>query len=157
MSPFLRSAGTAALALSLSAASAQASGSQIGTLSCELSGGVGLIVTSSQTMTCQLQPASGRVERYSGTVNRFGLDIGVVTGARMVWAVISTVGRPGPGALAGTYVGVTAGGTVGVGAGANLLVAGSERSFSLQPLSLQTQGGLNLAAGVSEMVLTAVR
>lgn len=148
------------LALGMATAVAQSSrgsntGSQIGTLACDLSGGVGLIVTSSQTMTCQFQPASGRVETYTGSVRRFGLDIGIVTSARMVWTVVASVRRAAPGALAGTYVGVSAEGTVGVGVGANVLVGGSDNAFSLQPLSLQTQGGLNIAAGVSELVLTS--
>lgn len=130
------------------------SGTQVGTLACDLSGGIGLIVTSSQTMTCKFQPAGGRVETYTGSVRRFGLDIGVVTSARMVWAVVAPVSRMAAGSLAGNYIGVSAEGTVGVGAGANLLVGGSNNAISLQPISLQAQGGVNIAAGVSELVLT---
>ena len=42
---------------------------------------------------------------------------------------------------------------MGVGAGVNLLVGGSNKSFTLQPLSVQTQTGLNLALGVTEFKL----
>ena len=50
-----------------------------------------------------------------------------------------------PGALAGDYLGASAEVTAAVGAGANLLVGGMNGTFTLQPLSLQTQTGLNLA------------
>jgi hypothetical protein len=56
-------------------------------------------------------------------------------------------------ALAGTYAGATAGGTVGAGAGVNLLVGGSNRTVALQPISVQAQTGMNIAAGVSTMEL----
>jgi len=58
-----------------------------------------------------------------------------------------------PGALAGHYGGVTASVSLGVGAGANLLVGGFEKSIALQPVSVEGQNGLNVAAGVAEMSL----
>jgi hypothetical protein len=132
-------------------------GTQIGTLTCDLSGGVGLIVTSAQTMSCRFQPVRGNAEGYTGTVRRFGLDLGVTTGARMVWSVIAPARNIARGSLAGTYAGVAADGSVGAGAGVKLLVGGAQNSFSLQPLSVQAQGGLNLAVGVSEFTLVAAR
>jgi len=73
-----------------------------------------------------------------------------------VWAVFapSSLGR---GALAGTYVGASAEATVGAGLGANVLVGGSNRTISLQPLSVQAQTGLNIAAGVGEIDLVRAR
>ena len=61
-----------------------------------------------------------------------------------------------PGALSGDYVGPSAAASVGVGAGANLLVGGSGSSFTLQPLSVEAQTGLNLAVGVSSFQLRSV-
>ena len=58
-----------------------------------------------------------------------------------------------PGSLAGEYVGVSAEETVIVGLGANALVGGNENTIALQPLSIQGQVGLNLAVGVTRMVL----
>ena len=49
--------------------------------------------------------------------------------------------------------GVTAGGAVGVGAGANALVGGSDRSIALQPISVEGLTGLNVAAGVASITL----
>ncbi len=59
------------------------------------------------------------------------------------------------GALAGTYVGASAEASVVVGAGANVLVGGSNRSFALQPLSVQGQVGLNFAVAISSLDLWA--
>jgi hypothetical protein len=39
------------------------------------------------------------------------------------------------------------------GAGANLLVAGPDRTVALQPVSVQRQTGVNIAAGVSSIEL----
>jgi len=51
-------------------------------------------------------------------------------------------------------VGGTASATVGVGVGANALVGGFNNSIALQPLSIEANRGLNVAAGVAEMTLT---
>jgi hypothetical protein len=80
--------------------------------------------------------------------SKFGLDIGATTGGVLVWDVFAPEEGPKRGALAGNYEGVGASATVGVSLGANALVGGSNRSVALQPLSTQTQGGLDLAAGV---------
>ena len=61
------------------------------------------------------------------------------------------------GALAGHYVGGTAEATVGAGLGANALVGGSNRTITLQPLSVTGQTGLNVAAGVAELTLAPAR
>lgn len=136
--------------------SAEAQDVQAGTLTCDVSGGIGLIVGSQKEMVCTFKNSRGELEVYTGTVRKFGLDIGATTGGRIDWAVFapSAVAR---GALAGNYAGASAQATVGVGLGANVLVGGSDRSFALQPLSFQGQTGLNVAAGVSSLELRAGR
>ena len=79
-----------------------------------------------------------------------------ISGGVMVWAVYAPTSRPA-GALAGTYGGASAEATVGAGLGANVLVGGSNRTIQLQPLSVQGQTGLNIAAGVSGIDLRWVR
>ena len=75
----------------------------------------------------------------------------------MVWIVFAdTIGRRA-GALAGDYVGISADASVAVGLGANVLVGGSDRTISLQPLSVQGQTGINVAAGVTELTLRPAR
>jgi Protein of unknown function (DUF992) len=50
--------------------------------------------------------------------------------------------------------GASAQGTVGVGAGANVLVGGSSNQIALQPVSIEGSVGLNVAAGVAALSLT---
>ena len=63
----------------------------------------------------------------------------------------------GAGALQGRYAGASAEATVAVGLGANVLVGGGNKSIALQPLSVQAQTGLNVAAGVAALRLKAVK
>jgi hypothetical protein len=141
------------LAIAISSAQAQ-SAVKAGTLSCDVSGGIGLIIGSQKTMACRFEPvAPGWVpEAYDGSIDKLGVDLGVTTGAQMVWAVFSA-GSPAPGALAGDYAGATAEATFAVGLGANVLVGGSHRTIALQPLSITGQTGLNIAAGVAVLRL----
>jgi hypothetical protein len=126
---------------------------RLGTLNCDVSGGIGLIITSKKDLLCIYTPdGGGPRETYAGAIRKFGLDIGATTGGQMIWIVYAPT-RGGPNALAGEYVGATAEATVGAGAGANALIGGSNRTFTLQPLSLQAQTGLNLAAGVAGLTL----
>ena len=130
---------------------------QIGTLNCDISGGIGLIIASRKDVTCMFTPAnSGPREVYVGHLAKFGLDLGATTGGQMVWAVFAPSTEPF-GALAGDYVGATAEATVGAGLGANALIGGSNRTVALQPLSVQGQTGLNVAAGVAGLTLRPAR
>jgi hypothetical protein len=131
---------------------------QAGTLSCDVSGGLGLIIASKKAVSCVFTPAAPGwlPESYTGSISKFGLDIGATTGAQMTWAVFAT-GSPGPGSLSGDYAGATAEATFAVGLGANALVGGSNRSIALQPLSVTGQTGFNAAGGVAVLQLTQVR
>ncbi len=150
------SAAVALAALNSSPALAQSS-VRVGTLTCDVSAGIGLLISQQQTMTCTFDPASGGPpDKYVGRIDKFGLALGTVQQGTMVWGVLApSTGFP-HGALAGTYGGVGAEATAGAGLGANLLVGGTGRSFSLQPLSVQGQAGLNFAAGVTTLTLTSV-
>jgi hypothetical protein len=130
---------------------------QAGVLSCDVSGGIGLIIASQKQVRCLFTPATpGPLEVYVGTISKFGLDIGATAGGRMEWAVNApTTQRFG--ALAGRYGGPGAQATVGIGAGVNVLVGGSDRTISLQPIAVEGQAGLNVAAGVTGLELVPVR
>jgi hypothetical protein len=73
----------------------------------------------------------------------------------MSWAVFSP-GQVGKGALAGTYAGATASAAFAVGLGANVLVGGSQNSIALQPVSVEGQAGVNVAAGLASFKLEYV-
>ncbi|ENN85142.1 hypothetical protein RHSP_56472 [Rhizobium freirei PRF 81] len=127
---------------------------RLGTLSCEVAGGVGMIIGSNKQVSCTFKQRTGRVERYTGTIGKLGIDIGVTRKTYLSWVVINTAPtRVGEGALAGTYVGASAGASVGLGLGANALVGGNSKNFALQPLSAEAGTGLNVAAGVSRLQL----
>lgn len=139
------------------AAMAQAERTKAGTLTCDISGGIGLIITSHKDVTCMFTPSQpGPREVYVGGIDKFGLDLGATAGGEMVWSVYAPTTRRF-GALAGSYGGATAEATVGAGLGANVLVGGSDRTVALQPISVQGQAGLNVAAGVAELTLRPAR
>ena len=149
-------AALASLAIA-SSASADPAGVNAGVLSCNVSGGWGFVFGSSKDMNCTFAPAGGgEPQRYTGTISKYGVDVGYTRGGVMVWAVFAP-GTVAPGALAGNFGGVTAGAAVGVGANAHALVGGSNNSISLQPLSIEGQTGLNVAAGVAGVTLAAAK
>ena len=93
-------------------------------------------------------------EPYSGTIKKFGVDIGFTKEGHIVWLVFSP-GQVNSGALGGDYAGVTAAAAAGLGLGANVLLGGSNKQISLQPVSVEGGVGLNVAAGVAEVALKA--
>jgi hypothetical protein len=125
---------------------------QVGTLACSISAGVGMVVASQRNVSCNFQPDGGPPEAYTGTLTRVGVDVGFTSGGAMVWGVFADTNRYA-GMLTGTYAGATAEATVAAGLGANVLVGGSNHSVALQPLSVQGQVGLNVAAGVGALEL----
>jgi hypothetical protein len=130
---------------------------KVGTLTCDISAGIGVIIASKKNVTCMFTPAQPDPrEVYVGEITKFGLDLGATTGGEMVWTVYAPSTRQ-IGALAGHYVGATAEATVGAGVGANVLVGGSNRTITLQPVSVQAQTGLNVAAGVAGLELRPAR
>src|SRR3954463_14159482 len=92
----------AAAALSLSLAVAGTASAQApqrvkaGTLTCDISGGIGLIIASQKQVQCLFTPAdAGPREVYVGAIRKFGLDIGATTGGEMVWTGYApTIGGP---------------------------------------------------------------
>ena len=128
-----------------------------GILQCQGGQNVGFVVGSVTSLECVFQSEGRRPEPYVATVHRFGLDLGVTDQTRLSWAVNAPTGRVGRGDLAGNYGGVGANASVGVGGGGNFLVGGPQNSYALQPVSVQGQTGLNVAAGVANIELEAVR
>jgi hypothetical protein len=132
------------------------SGVNVGSLTCNVAGGIGFVFGSSKEMDCIFARSDNKAERYHGTVKKFGVDIGFTKEAHIVWLVFAP-GQVSPGALAGEYVGGTGSASVGVGVGANALVGGSNKQITLQPVSVEGSVGLNVAAGVADIQLSAVR
>lgn len=128
------------------------SGVKIGTLSCNESGGWGLILGSARPLSCTFAHGD-RVERYEGNMTRVGLDLGYQHSGTLVWAVVAPHSEEARGALSGHYAGATASATAVVGVGANALIGGLDRSIALQPVSVEGTTGLDVAAGIGAMTL----
>lgn len=154
LSTTLALAAATALSLPLLAAPASAE-VNVGTLGCHSDGSTGFIIGSSEELVCEFTPAGGgQREVYAGTLDTFGLDVGVTGRTVMTWGVVMSDGNAyQQSALSGTYVGASADASALVGGGANLLVGGANDSFTLQPLSVQAQEGINAAIGVSKLTL----
>jgi hypothetical protein len=136
---------------------AYAQRAKVGSLDCDISAGIGLIIGSRKDVRCQFTSSRrGRREFYVGSISKFGLDVGATAGGRMVWAVYAPTSLR-RGALAGTYSGASGEATIGAGLGANVLVGGNSRTIALQPVSIQAQAGLNLAVGVAGLSLVPAR
>jgi len=153
---FVAAAVLAAVPGLATTAAAQDRGIELGVLDCAIEGGTGFVFGSTKDLSCTFNPASATFapETYTGSVSKYGLDIGVTGKTVMQWIVLAPMANIyAPGALAGDYVGASAEMTAAVGAGANLLVGGSGQAFTLQPLSLQAQTGVNIAIGVSRFRL----
>ena len=135
------------------AAKADAAGVKVGALTCWVNSGWGFVFGSSRDMRCNYSPSAGKVEHYAGSIKKYGVDIGYTQGGVMVWGVFAPTSSIATGSLAGDYVGVTGSATVRVGAGANVLVGGNNKTIQLQPVSIEGNQGLNVAAGVAELSL----
>ena len=114
----------AALAVTLSAApNALAQGeaapakhvTKIGYLSCHVASGWGFIFGSSRKLQCTYTPAEKgkKIENYTGSITKFGADIGYLQSGVILWTVLSpgTKITTNPGLLSGHYGGATASAT----------------------------------------------
>ena len=133
-------------------------GQRLGVLECTVEGGWGMLLGSSKGVSCEFKRSDGTVDVYSGTLDKIGLDIGKTEAAYMTWLVFTTVANePGQFALEGTYVGVSAGASLGIGLGVNALVGGTKDQIGLQPISVEGVEGVNLALGLASLTLEAAQ
>ena len=150
-------AGLAAILLVASSAAAQAQQPmqrvQVGILECRGGASIGFIVGSVTNLGCVLRAEGQPEDRYIATVRKVGLDLGITQESALAWGVFAPVARLGPGDLAGNYAGVQGSAAIGVGVGGNVLIGGSNNTIALQPLSVQGQVGLSVAAGLESLEL----
>ncbi len=129
---------------------------KIGVIRCDVAGGLSFVFGSTRKLECVYSPSGDYPsERYTGEIDKYGVDIGYVESGVIIWAVMAPTTAISRGALSGTYVGVSADVAAGAGLGANVLVGGG-KSLALQPLSVTGSQGINIAAGLSQVQLEAV-
>jgi hypothetical protein len=143
----------AAAAVWAAPAMADGMGVKVGVLTCNVAGGWGFVFGSSKDLNCTYAPNAAMPEHYVGNISKFGVDLGYTAGGVIVWAVFAPTTNVAPGALSGEYAGATAGAAIVGGVGANVLVGGSNKSMSLQPVSIEGYSGLNVAGGIAVMSL----
>jgi Protein of unknown function (DUF992) len=134
-------------------------GVKLGVLKCTVVPGsrVNLIIRSTADVECSFDN-SGTIEKYKGETGiGLGLDLSFKTDEKMHFAVFAASNDVSAGshALAGKYVGAELNAAAGVGLGAKALVGGSNDSFSLQPLALETSTGLGASGGLSFLYIEA--
>ncbi|MCC8983725.1 DUF992 domain-containing protein [Bradyrhizobium acaciae] len=126
---------------------------QVGVLECRGGASVGFIVGSVTHLGCVFRANGLPEDRYIATIQKVGIDLGITQESALAWGVYAPVERLGPAALSGNYAGAQGSATLGVGVGGNVLVGGSDNTIALQPLSVQGQVGVNVAAGLESLEL----
>ena len=136
------------------AAQAPQSWTLVGSLDCKVDPNVGFTISGHQSMRCLFTPnAPIPSEEYAGVLNTLDQNAGISPGGVLGFAVLAPSSGLSPGALAGEYVGVSGDAGIGVGAGSNVLLGGSNRTVALQPSSLQGSITLNMVVGLSLLKL----
>jgi hypothetical protein len=126
---------------------------RVGVLECRGGASIGFIVGSVTNLGCVLRADGLPEDRYVATIRKVGVDLGITQESSLAWVVYAPVARLGPGDLSGDYAGAQGSASIGVGLGGNVLVGGSANSIALQPLSVQGQVGLSVAAGLESLEL----
>ncbi|PCI05680.1 MAG: hypothetical protein COB78_03570 [Hyphomicrobiales bacterium] len=150
----------AATASQFSPTIAEAANVELGVLTCDVDGGIGLLIGSKKDLECVFVPSNINEPEdwYFGSVTKIGLDIGITAATVIKWIVLGvSTDSTTPGALAGRYGGVSASASLGIGVGANALIGGSQDGIILQPFSVEGKVGINLAVGLTGLVLKSSR
>ncbi len=126
---------------------------QVGVLECRGGASIGFIVGSVTNLGCVLRINGLPEDYYTAVIQKVGIDIGITESTALAWSVFSPVAQPGRGDISGKYAGVDASAAAIVGVGGNVLLGGSNNSIALQPLSVEGQTGLSVAAGLESLEL----
>jgi Protein of unknown function (DUF992) len=129
--------------VTLAQAGEEKKGVKVGSLRCNEARGWGFVFGSTHDLQCVFTglEKGEKPLHFTGTIKKFGVDIGYQPNAVLLWAVASTTEKVTPGAMAGTHYGVTAEAAWAAGLGANVLVGGSKKGFALQPVSVRGSPG----------------
>lgn len=143
-------------------ARADAAGIKLGVLKChQVQGsGVNLLIHSTVGVNCLFTSFTGeRQAIYKGETGiGLGIDLNWNKSETIAFTVFGATTNPGAShPLAGKYVGGRASVSLGLGAGAQVLIGGGGGQITLQPLALESARGIGLAAGLGYLYLEASR
>lgn len=147
---------TAAVALGLSAGVALAGdgGTQVGVLTCSMTGIENIVVYTKEEFACTFKPNNGTEQTYTGVIKEIGVNLSITKDNTMVWGVIAPEkDLASPDELKGTYVGGTGQVEIGGGVAANILIGGSHQTISLQPISVNGMIGAGAALDIAKFEL----
>jgi hypothetical protein len=147
---------TAAVALGLSATMALAGdgGTQVGVLTCSMTGIENVVVYTKEEFACSFKPNHGDVQTYTGVIKEIGVNLSITKDNTMVWGVIAPEkDLSSPDELKGTYLGGTGQVEIGGGVAANILIGGSHQTISLQPISVNGMIGAGAALDIAKFEL----
>lgn len=124
----------------------------VGQLVCNIAPGQGMGITSTRAVSCTFRSNGVPDQLYNGTFTRLGVDIGTLNSGTLTYSVLE-LGTPGPGDLAGAYVGGGGQVILGNGIGIETLIGGLNHGITLQPLATTMGTGTNISAGVGSLQL----
>ena len=58
-------------------------------MTCKVAGGVGFVFGSTKDLDCVLEGISGGKDRYVGSIDKYGLDLGFTGSSYIVWTVLA--------------------------------------------------------------------
>jgi len=150
--------GLFAVALPLSAAMAgSTAGSKLGKLQCETvpNSGTNLFLHSTVEVKCVFSSStSGETEHYKGETGiALGVDLSYKKVTSFTYLVMAADFKKGSYKFAGKYFGAGADATIGRGVGAGVLIGGSDKSVSLQPLGVSVSKGAGVSGGLTYLYL----
>jgi hypothetical protein len=128
---------------------------QAGTLTCTMGPSIGLVRSGRQQARCVFESAAAKpTDRYTGKMEREGQDVGIPSGGRFFWAVMTQ----GPSLPAKALVGRYTGGTGQVAFEGDdfaeaALCSKRKSPVCLRPLAREMQVRENLAFGTSALKL----
>ncbi|MFN4206867.1 MAG: DUF992 domain-containing protein, partial [Agrobacterium albertimagni] len=78
-------------------------GVRIGYLDCQIGGGIGYVLGSAKTADCAFTSVidGEPLDTYSGSIKKFGVDLGFTTQSRVIWAVFAPTAGYHKGSLGG--------------------------------------------------------
>ncbi|HYD06624.1 MAG TPA: DUF992 domain-containing protein [Reyranella sp.] len=136
----------------------------IGALTCEVSGSTGFVLGSTKDLDCVYLTKEGVSQGYTGTIRKFGLDLGYTKQGHMLWHVFQLGGLVGgtlstdPKVLASGFIGEEASVSAGASGGGNWLYGGANNQIVLQATAIAGSGaGYNLAYGIANIELKLKR
>jgi len=128
---------------------------QAGTLTCTIQPGAGLLIASARAATCIFDhPGSDYFsDKYDARLSRFGLDVGVMSGQSIKWAVMTPGGHAYQGMLSGSHVGTSSEAALGMGVGAQTNFSGAGTAVMLEQMGSTMGVGLGLSFGETRLDL----